>query len=119
MHTAQFNQIAKGFSLECGCSHHDSFVVYFLLYCADLYVEKMRFEAVKCMARSYRPTVPVSFVARTLGFTGIPGSEGETEGLDECEEWLRGHGSHLQYESGTSELVMDAKVNFFFSFYHT
>lgn len=78
---------------------------------ADLYVEKMRFEAVKCMARSYRPTIPVSFLARTLGFTGTVGAEGETDGLEDCEEWLRCHGSHLQYESGSNELVMDAKVN--------
>jgi hypothetical protein len=82
----------------------------FPFLCADLHVEKMRFEAVKCMARSYRPTVPVSFMARTLGFTDMSGGEGDLQGLEECEDWLRGHGSHVQIESGTNELVMDAKV---------
>jgi len=80
-------------------------------YLMDLHVEKMRFEAVKCMARSYRPTVPVSFMARTLGFTDMSGGEGDLQGLEECEDWLRGHGSHVQIESGTNELVMDAKMS--------
>ncbi|ONM15972.1 SAC3 family protein A [Zea mays] len=34
----------------------------------DLYVERMHFEAMKCMSRSYRPTVPVGYVAQILGF---------------------------------------------------
>ncbi|KVI09734.1 hypothetical protein Ccrd_011860 [Cynara cardunculus var. scolymus] len=35
------------------------------LHCrgADLYVEKMRYAAVKCMTRSYRPTLPASLAS--------------------------------------------------------
>ena len=28
---------------------------------------KLRFEAVRCIAHSYKPTVPVGFIAQTLG----------------------------------------------------
>nr|XP_024395611.1 SAC3 family protein A-like isoform X1 [Physcomitrium patens] len=77
----------------------------------DSHTEKMRFEAVKCMSRSYRPTIPVSSVARSLGFTTESSSEGESEGLEECEEWLRAHGAHLQFDSTSNELVMEAKLS--------
>jgi hypothetical protein len=40
----------------------------------------------------------------------MSGGDGDLQGLEECEDWLRGHGSHVQIESGTNELVMDAKV---------
>jgi hypothetical protein len=75
----------------------------------------MRFEAVKCMTRSYRPTIPVASVARSLGFTAEPSSEGEpegvAEGVEECEEWLRGHGAHVQFYNSSSELVVEAKLS--------
>jgi hypothetical protein len=77
----------------------------------DIHVEKMRFEAVKCMTRSYRPTIPVASVARSLGFTAEPSSEGEADGVEECEEWLRGHGAHVQFDSSSSELVVEAKLS--------
>nr|PNR60376.1 hypothetical protein PHYPA_003169 [Physcomitrium patens] len=75
----------------------------------DSHAEKMRFEAVKFMTRSYRPTIPVASVARVLGFIIEPNSEGENEELEECEEWLRAHGAYLQFDSTISELVMEAK----------
>lgn len=81
----------------------------------DMHVEKMRFEAVKCMTRSYRPTIPVSSVARALGFIVDPISEGEAEveaeGLEECEEWLRVHGAQVQLDVSSSELVVEAKLS--------
>lgn len=77
----------------------------------DVHIEKMRFEATKCMTRSYRPTIPVVSVARALGFITEPSSEGETEGVEDCEEWLRAHGAHVQFDSSSSELVVEAKLS--------
>ncbi|KAL4189791.1 hypothetical protein AMTRI_Chr08g208920 [Amborella trichopoda] len=74
----------------------------------DLYVEKMRFEAVRCMARSYRPTLPVAFIAQVLGF--MSGSDDkDVEGVEECEEWLRAHGASLTSDNN-GELQLDAKA---------
>ncbi|KAL9249757.1 SAC3 family protein A-like protein [Drosera capensis] len=86
----------------------------------DLYVEKMRFEAVKCMSRAYRPTVPVSYIAYVLGFNSLPAVEGsyekEGEGMEECADWLRAHGAcvitdaegeqHFDTKASSSTLYM-------------
>ncbi|KAL0376975.1 UNVERIFIED_CONTAM: SAC3 family protein A, partial [Sesamum calycinum] len=79
----------------------------------DLYVEKMRYAAVKCMSRSYRPTVPVSYLSQILGFTNaLPTSESidekEVDGVEECIEWLKAHGACLISDS-TGETLLDAK----------
>ena len=76
----------------------------------DIHIEKMRFEAAKCMTRSYRPTIPVASVARALGFI-TESSSGETEGVEDCEEWLRAHGAHVQFDSSSSEVVVEAKLS--------
>ncbi|KAL0456683.1 UNVERIFIED_CONTAM: SAC3 family protein A, partial [Sesamum latifolium] len=81
----------------------------------DLYVEKMRYAAVKCMSRSYRPTVPVSYLSQILGFTNaLPTSESsdekEVDGVEECIEWLKAHGACLISDS-TGETLLDAKGN--------
>ncbi|KAI3915823.1 hypothetical protein MKX01_013279 [Papaver californicum] len=102
-----------------------NYVLFFRLYKAapnlstclmDLYVEKMRFEAVKCMSKSYRPTVPVTFVAQVLGFTSSSQStegsidEKDTDGLEECEEWLKAHGACLNVDNG-GEMQFDTKAS--------
>ncbi|KAG0475369.1 hypothetical protein HPP92_015055 [Vanilla planifolia] len=55
-----------------------NYVLFFRLYKSapslftclmDLHVEKMRFEAIKCMSKSYRPTVPVVYISQVLGFS--------------------------------------------------
>jgi hypothetical protein len=78
---------------------------------ADLQVEKMRFEALRCMTRAYRPTLQVSYIGHVLGFIGFSSSEAspvkEQEELDECEEWLRAHGAVLVNDA---ELIVDCKV---------
>lgn len=100
-----------------------NYVLFFRLYRAapnlitclmDLHVEKMRFEAIKCMSKSYRPTVPVTYIAHVLGFstsvqTGFDGENG-VNGLDDCEEWLRSHGAVLIVENNV-ELQLDAKAS--------
>ncbi|XP_058098979.1 SAC3 family protein A isoform X4 [Magnolia sinica] len=99
-----------------------NYVLFFRLYkmapnmntlLMDLYVEKMRFEAVKCMSRSYRPAVPVAFVAQVLGFTSNVQIDGDDEkdmdGLEECEEWLKAHGASLVVDNN-GEQLMDTKV---------
>ncbi|XP_057837465.2 SAC3 family protein A isoform X2 [Cryptomeria japonica] len=77
----------------------------------DLYVEKMRFKAVRCISRSYRPTVPVAFMAQILGFTDATSfkSSDEIDGIDECEEWLRAHGAIVIRDKSTGELQLNAK----------
>ncbi|XP_031505078.1 SAC3 family protein A isoform X1 [Nymphaea colorata] len=96
-----------------------NYVMFFRLYktapnlnscLMGLYMEKMRFEAVRCMSRAYRPAVPVAFVARVLGFVDIVPVKGEdADGLSECEEWLRAHGASLHDDQG-GELVLDTKA---------
>ncbi|KAD6796609.1 hypothetical protein R6Q59_019647 [Mikania micrantha] len=94
-----------------------NYVLFFKLYkdapnlntcLMDLYVEKMRYAAVKCMSRSYRPTIPVSYVAQVLGFQSV--DEKDTSGLEECTEWLKAHGACLATES-SGETMLDAKAS--------
>jgi hypothetical protein len=79
----------------------------------DLYVEKMRFEAVKSMSKAYRPTLPVRYVAQVLGF--MKNSEKkesqatDKSGIEECEQWLKAHGAVLKSD-GNGELQLDGKV---------
>ncbi|KAK9282710.1 hypothetical protein L1049_010930 [Liquidambar formosana] len=101
-----------------------NYVLFFRLYktapnlntcLMDLYVEKMRYEAVKCMSRSYRPSVPVSYIAQVLGFTSVlPIIEGSDEkdmdGLEECVEWLKAHGACL-IPDNTGEMLLDTKAS--------
>ncbi|KAK8950633.1 hypothetical protein KSP40_PGU013938 [Platanthera guangdongensis] len=100
-----------------------NYVLFFRLYKAapslitclmDLHVEKMRFEAIKCMSKSYRPTISVSYIAHVLGFstsaqTGFDGENG-ANGHEDCEEWLRAHGAVLIVENN-AELQLDAKAS--------
>lgn len=65
----------------------------------------MRYKAVSCMSRSYRPTVPVSYIAKVLGFTS------DSVEIDECVEWLKAHGACLITDNG-GEMQLDAKVVF-------
>lgn len=74
----------------------------------------MRFAAVRSMSRSYRPTVPVSYIAQVLGFTNaLPTAETSEEKdpdvLEECVEWLKAHGACLTVEN-TGEVQLDTKV---------
>lgn len=79
---------------------------------ADLYVEKMRYKAVNFMSRSCRPTIPVSYIVQVLGFTGAA-SEGtdekETDGMEECLEWLKTHGANIIIDSN-GDMLLDTKV---------
>jgi hypothetical protein len=73
-------------------------------FLTDLYVERMRFEAIKCISKSYRPTVPVVYIARILGFL-LNGDDR----LEECEIWLKAHGAILSLDN-SGELQIDTKV---------
>ncbi|KAL9688559.1 hypothetical protein QQ045_032982 [Rhodiola kirilowii] len=98
-----------------------NYVLFFKLYntapklhacLIDIYIEKMRFWAVKCMSRSYRPTVPVSYISRVLGFGSvIPTPEVDSNdcgGIDECIEWLKAHGALLT-AAENGDMQLDAK----------
>ncbi|XP_057475534.1 SAC3 family protein A-like isoform X2 [Actinidia eriantha] len=101
-----------------------NYVLFFRLYktapnlntcLMDLYVEKMRYAAVRCMSRSYRPTVPVSYIAQVLGFTNASPSietseEKDSDGLEECVEWLKAHGACLAADN-TEEMQLDTKAS--------
>uniref|UniRef100_R7W8F0 Uncharacterized protein n=1 Tax=Aegilops tauschii TaxID=37682 RepID=R7W8F0_AEGTA len=89
-----------------------NYVIFFKLYkqgpnlnscLMDLYVERMRFEAIKCMSRSYRPTVPVGYVAQVLGF--LPNGDDRSD-----EIWLKAHGAVLSVDNG-GELQIDTKAS--------
>ncbi|XP_050119821.1 SAC3 family protein A-like isoform X1 [Malus sylvestris] len=99
-----------------------NYVMFFRLYktapnlstcLMDLYVEKMRYKAVSCICRSYRPTIPVPYVAQILGFTtstptNEESEEKDSEGLDECIEWLKVHGACLTVDN-SGEMQLDTK----------
>ncbi|KAK3018511.1 hypothetical protein RJ639_003684 [Escallonia herrerae] len=101
-----------------------NYVLFFRLYktapnlntcLMDLYVEKMRYAAVTCMSRSYRPTLPVIYIAQVLGFNSSLASaeasdEKDTDGLDECVEWLKAHGAYLTADN-SGELLLDGKAS--------
>lgn len=97
-----------------------NYVLFFRLYkiapnlntcLMDLYVEKMRYAAVKCMTRSYRPTLPVAYVAQVLGFqSGESLNENDTSGLEECTEWLKAHGASVALDN-SGEMMVDAKAS--------
>ncbi|XP_058008061.1 SAC3 family protein A-like [Hevea brasiliensis] len=77
----------------------------------DLCVEKMRYKAVSCISRSYRPTVPVSYIAQVLGFSSTSeGNDQVSVGLEECVEWLRAHGACLTSD-GNGEMQLDTKAS--------
>nr|POE45791.1 sac3 family protein a [Quercus suber] len=102
----------------------ENYVMFFRLYktapylstcLMDLYVEKMRYKAVSCMSRSYRPTVPVSYIAQVLGFiTARPRNEGsdekDSDGLGECVDWLKAHGACLIADNN-GEMQLDTKAS--------
>jgi hypothetical protein len=80
----------------------------------DLYVEKMRYKAVTCMCRSYRPTVPVSYVSQVLGFstaaaTNEANDEKEATAMEECLEWLKSHGASIIADN-SGDMMVDTKV---------
>nr|GMC96046.1 SAC3 family protein A-like isoform X1 [Ipomoea batatas] len=101
----------------------ENYVLFFKLYrtapnlsscLMDLYVEKMRYAAVRCMSRSYRPTVPIPYVAQVLGFTSVMPttevSDAERDGVEECIEWLKAHGACLTSDN-SGEMQLDTKAS--------
>ena len=73
----------------------------------------MRYKAVNCMSRSYRPSLPVPYIAQVLGFSTSSGNEvrdREVDVLEECTEWLKGHGACLITDSN-GEMQLDTKVS--------
>jgi len=84
-----------------------NYVLFFKLYkvapnlnscLMDLYAERMRFEAIKCMSKSYRPTVPIRYAAQILRFVGIDEvyETNGADGLEEFKKWLKAHGAFFQ-----------------------
>lgn len=101
-----------------------NYVLFFRLYktapnlntlLMDLYVEKMRYAAVKCMSRSYRPTIPIAYISQVLGFSNVlPTTEAidekERDGVEECAEWLKAHGACLSNDN-SGEMLLDTKAS--------
>ncbi|CAL0300485.1 unnamed protein product [Lupinus luteus] len=101
-----------------------NYVAFFRLYKAapnlntclmELSVEKIRYKAVSCMCRSYRPSVPVSHVSRVLGFSTVVPTNGirdekDTDALEECLEWLKAHGGSIITDNN-GDMVLDTKAS--------
>lgn len=85
----------------------------FVCYCIDFYVEKMRFEVVKCMLRVYRLIIFVFYVVQVLGFSILFEGEGveekDVDGWEECIEWLKVYGVCFIIDSN-GEMLFDVKV---------
>lgn len=77
----------------------------------------MRYKAVNFMARSCRPTIPVSHIVQVLGFGASTEGSGEKEsdGMEECSEWLKAHGASLISDSN-GDLLLDTKASLGFGF---
>lgn len=74
----------------------------------------MRYKAVTCMCRSYRPTVPVSYVAQILGFSTLTNGESgekDADAFEECLEWLKAHGASIIADNN-GDMLLDTKVCF-------
>ncbi|KAL6619096.1 hypothetical protein ACP70R_034235 [Stipagrostis hirtigluma subsp. patula] len=99
-----------------------NYVLFFKLYkqapnlnscLMDLYVETMRYEAMRCMSKSYRPTVPVGYVAQILGFLRTDSEDhviNGDDGSEECEIWLKAHGAVISVDN-SGELQIDMKAS--------
>ncbi|KAL2549180.1 SAC3/GANP/Nin1/mts3/eIF-3 p25 family [Forsythia ovata] len=101
-----------------------NYVMFFRLYktapnlnscLMDLHAEKMRYAAIRCMSRSYRPTVPVSYIAQILGFANLlltteASDEKDVDGVEECVEWLKAHGGCLTFDN-SGEMLLDTKAS--------
>ncbi|XVE75279.1 hypothetical protein DITRI_Ditri12bG0082400 [Diplodiscus trichospermus] len=101
-----------------------NYVMFFRLYkmapnlstcLMDLYVQKMRYKAVSCMSRSYRPQLPVSYIAQVLGFnssmpTNGGSDEKDSDGLQHCVDWLKAHGACLVADNN-GEIQLDTKAS--------
>jgi len=65
------------------------------------------------MCRSYRPTLPVSYISQVLGFSSgvINGAsdERDTDALEECSEWLKAHGGSIITDNN-GDTQLDTKV---------
>jgi hypothetical protein len=74
----------------------------------------MRYKAVSCMSRSYRPTIPISYIAQVLGFSrtsdGNDEKDSDGSGLVECVEWMNTHGACLTTDN-SGEIQLDTKVS--------
>jgi len=59
-------------------------------------LEKVRFEGIKCLVRTHRPSLAIESTARFLGFM-TEDSSGDTkdEAIEECVSWLLAHGACL------------------------
>jgi len=89
-------------------------------HCADLRVEEIRYEAVQCIVKSYRPSVSVADQHPPLLLEEEEEEEEEEEGEEEgavraCAQWLRAHGATLVESAGEgegrAELVFNCKVS--------
>ncbi|XP_062112691.1 SAC3 family protein A-like [Humulus lupulus] len=69
------------------------------------------FKAVCCISRSYRPTLPVSYIAQVLSISSVASDndEKDLDGLEECIEWLKAHGACLITDNN-GEMQLDAKI---------
>ena len=82
----------------------------------------MRYKAVNCMCRSYRPTVPISYVSEVLGFSPVMASnevsdEKDVESFEECVEWLKAHGASI-ISDNNGDILLDTKVCLIYTLYN-
>nr|VDC80222.1 unnamed protein product [Brassica rapa] len=61
------------------------------------------------ISRSCRPTIPISYLAQALGFTGASGQK-ESDGMEVCSEWLKALGASLISDSN-GDMLLDTKAS--------
>ena len=73
----------------------------------DLFIDKERFKYLRIMCKSFRPSVPLGYVSKGLGF-----GDGE-DGMARCHAWLGRHGCRFVGEGSevTGEVLVDSRAS--------
>lgn len=73
----------------------------------DLFIDKERFKYLKIICKSFRPSVPLGYVSKGLGF-----GDGE-DGMARCHAWLGRHGCRFVGEVNkvSEDVMVDCKTS--------
>eukprot|EP00898_Chlorokybus_atmophyticus_P008095 jgi/Chlat1/8287/Chrsp78S07704 len=104
--------------------HHSFFTLYdcaprMAPYLMDKLTLQVRTRTYRVLLRSYQPSLPLSFVARELGFGNIEERKLSTKAarlaqqavLRDCQEWLQAQGGAVDLENGVLDIRLSKAPN--------